>query len=302
MKVLLASDGSEQSFEAAKFLRRFVSADPLHVTAIFCHYMPGVYFNELSVDLPQLERDYITIYTDQIRRRLEEVFCDSKTQINVVVQEGHAGHAVGVYAEKNNFDLITMGAKGHSAWSRAFVGSVSDFVATHAHCSVLVVRSLPICDQATWVPTVSIGYDGSLQSKAAIDDLSRIRSGGKANVHLLHAENKLIPYRGIVQPSSLPSDSSKQTNTLEHLKGVAKQMPFHDPDPQVHLLESDHFGQSIVDFASRARSDLIMLGDTGKSAISQMLLGSVSRYVLSHAPMSVWIAKCKDKNRPEQAF
>lgn len=291
MKILLAIDGSEQSFEAAKFLRRFVIAEPLHVTAIFCHYMPGFYFNELSVDLPQIDSDYVANYSDRIRRRMEEVFRDSSTQINFIIQEGHAGHAIESYAEKNNFDLITMGAKGHSAWSRALLGSVSDFVATHAHCSVLVVRSLPICDDASWVPTVSIGYDGSLQSKAAIDDLSRIRVGGKANVHLLHAENKLLPY----QPSSLPSDYSKQTNAIEHLKGIAKQMPFHDPDPQVHLVESDHFGQSIVDFASRARSDLIMLGDTGKSAISRMLLGSVSRYVLSHAPMSVWIAKCKDK-------
>jgi nucleotide-binding universal stress UspA family protein len=33
------------------------------------------------------------------------------------------------------------------------------------------------------------------------------------------------------------------------------------------------------------------LGDTGLSAVSRMLLGSVSRYVLRHAGQSIWIAR-----------
>ena len=45
------------------------------------------------------------------------------------------------YPKEFNADLIVIGATGKGALTRAFVGSVSNYVVRHAPCDVLVVRT-----------------------------------------------------------------------------------------------------------------------------------------------------------------
>jgi nucleotide-binding universal stress UspA family protein len=46
-------------------------------------------------------------------------------------------------AESWGADLIVLGSHGYSGWRRFLLGSVSHAVATHAHCSVEIVRQKP---------------------------------------------------------------------------------------------------------------------------------------------------------------
>jgi nucleotide-binding universal stress UspA family protein len=43
-------------------------------------------------------------------------------------------------AEERGVDLIAVGSQGLSAIERSIMGSVSEKVLRHAHCSVLIVR------------------------------------------------------------------------------------------------------------------------------------------------------------------
>ena len=45
------------------------------------------------------------------------------------------------FPKEYNIDLIVIGATGNGAITRAFVGSVSNYVVRHAPCDVLVVRT-----------------------------------------------------------------------------------------------------------------------------------------------------------------
>lgn len=59
-----------------------------------------------------------------------------KTQILA----GHPAQTIVRFAEEESFDLIIMGHSGSSAvWGR-FLGTTTEKVMGHAHCSVLVVR------------------------------------------------------------------------------------------------------------------------------------------------------------------
>uniref|UniRef100_A0A453AQ76 UspA domain-containing protein n=1 Tax=Aegilops tauschii subsp. strangulata TaxID=200361 RepID=A0A453AQ76_AEGTS len=42
--------------------------------------------------------------------------------------------------EKHHADLLVVGSHGYGAIKRAFLGSVSDYCAHHAHCSVMIVK------------------------------------------------------------------------------------------------------------------------------------------------------------------
>ncbi|HUI65354.1 MAG TPA: universal stress protein [Bacteroidota bacterium] len=53
---------------------------------------------------------------------------------------GHPAKSIMSYAEKNDFDLIVLGNRGHSElWGR-FLGHTADKISENAHCSVLIVR------------------------------------------------------------------------------------------------------------------------------------------------------------------
>lgn len=44
------------------------------------------------------------------------------------------------YENENNIDLIITGSHGKSKVGKLLLGSVSDFIAKHAKCPVLIVR------------------------------------------------------------------------------------------------------------------------------------------------------------------
>lgn len=49
-------------------------------------------------------------------------------------------------------------------------------------------------------------------------------------------------------------------------------------------------GRVICDLATSWKADLIMVGNRGRTGLSELLLGSVSNYVMHHAPCSVLVA------------
>jgi nucleotide-binding universal stress UspA family protein len=44
------------------------------------------------------------------------------------------------YALENDFDVLVVGSHGKTGISRVVLGSVSEYVAKHAHCPVIIVR------------------------------------------------------------------------------------------------------------------------------------------------------------------
>jgi nucleotide-binding universal stress UspA family protein len=57
-----------------------------------------------------------------------------------VVREGEPRHLILDYAAEISCDCIVMGSHGRKGFDRFFMGSVSENVMRHAHCSVHIVR------------------------------------------------------------------------------------------------------------------------------------------------------------------
>jgi len=50
-------------------------------------------------------------------------------------------------------------------------------------------------------------------------------------------------------------------------------------------------GQAICQQAQESEADVIMVGSHGRTGLSELLIGSVSNYVLHHAPCSVFVLR-----------
>ncbi|KAL2945388.1 Universal stress protein A-like protein [Bienertia sinuspersici] len=68
--------------------------------------------------------------------------CHSKSIDDVVVKvvEGDARNVLCDAVEKNNASALVLGSHGYGTIKRAVLGSVSDYCAHHANCSVMIIK------------------------------------------------------------------------------------------------------------------------------------------------------------------
>ncbi|XP_031490820.1 universal stress protein PHOS34-like [Nymphaea colorata] len=90
--------------------------------------------------LPTVEADLkktAAVVTDKAKE-----LCKRKSVINfhVEIVEGDARNALCQAVEKYHADILVVGSHGHGAFRRAILGSVSDYCAHHAHCTVMIVK------------------------------------------------------------------------------------------------------------------------------------------------------------------
>jgi nucleotide-binding universal stress UspA family protein len=286
MKAMIATDGSHNAFEAARMFASLPHSGPLEVHILTVIYMPPDDSGGMAYAwLPEF------IQTEEARakegfEKIAALFVGDDVVTNHLICHGHVGHTITEEARRTGVDLVVIGAQGHSAIARVLLGSTSDFVATQAGCSVLAVRADRVPDTSSPIRVV-VAYDGSEPSQLAVSDFVKSSWGPKCDVHLVH----VLPHGSMfTRATSVDVDAARaEGETL--IRVAAERLAPSVANVTTHILEGDSIGQVITDFSRENGADLVMLGDTGRSAISQLFLGSVTRYVLRHAECSVWIAR-----------
>lgn len=140
MKVLFASDGSDSSDNAARYLVGTLrkQTKPLHVTL-------------LHVDAPMMERVAVALGQPRVaelhRENSEAALKSARRRLKRARMRFDEKHAVGNVAEhisrlaeQERFDLVLMGSHGRTALSRVLLGSVTARVLAECRVPVLVVR------------------------------------------------------------------------------------------------------------------------------------------------------------------
>ena len=162
-------------------------------------------------------------------------------------------------------DLVIVGAKGHSALRRAWVGSVAEGVIRHAFSPVLVVRG-PVDEQPAPFSGILAATDFSPHAHAAAEIAWQLAPDSAAH-HLVHVRQ--IPYSAVAAlGSGVVDDWRKQAK--EKLDAEAAQL-----QADAHLLEGSA-PHEISRLARELGCDLIALGTRGEAADSWLAPGSVA--------------------------
>ncbi|NND96329.1 MAG: universal stress protein, partial [Pirellulaceae bacterium] len=223
---------------------------------------------------------------------LTELFRWAKGSVETIQGDGNAAHCILQHAERLDVDLIVVGARGHSAIGRILLGSVSDTVATHAKCSVLVVRTddeqVSQLDQPL---KITLAYDGSASSTEAAAELKHFRWPEDTSVTALAvvpSSSFFAPGHSVVIQNQIENEADRARQRVDALIGSLS-ATIANIDAQ--LAHGDHVGDAIIQSADESGSQLIVLGDTGHGLLSELILGSTTKYVLRHASCSVWISR-----------
>ena len=149
MRILLAVDGSEFSDAAVEEVagRPWPPHSEVHVISVIhlpftptpeTWALPDSYYSQLE----ETERERAASAIDRAVARLRESDAWRETPLTLTSEAVVGGPAETIIetAKNRGADLITLGSHGYRGFKRFLLGSVSYAVASHAPCSVEIVR------------------------------------------------------------------------------------------------------------------------------------------------------------------
>lgn len=285
MKVVLATDGSGNAENAIRWFSHLPVCrnSQLSIVTVAGRAATSIYSAELDEELGRRETESAERAFTRAATILKTAGYDSVHCPRI----GHAADEIVQYAREVGAELIVIGARGHSMFSKILLGSTSDSVATHAHCSVLVVRH---ADEVLRHPTdavrITLAHDGSASAGEAIRQIGQFDWPEGSALSLVN-----VIQRPALLADDIPYDLYLTNAMNAALEEAREKLRTHFTTVETRVLEEVHVGGSIINFAKENKSDLVVIGDTGQSAISRFFIGSVSRFVLHHADCSVWLVR-----------
>ena len=136
-KILVAIDGSptsERALAAAVDLAGHYQAE---LIALSVAEVPEVVAMVDEVDEVRQSADD---YFRKIGEAAVEYARSHGVKLRSVVVRGHAAKEIVRFAEAEGVNLIVLGHQGHSRVTRFFLGSTTDRVSEHCHCTAMIVK------------------------------------------------------------------------------------------------------------------------------------------------------------------
>jgi nucleotide-binding universal stress UspA family protein len=144
LRVLVATDGSPCSDRAVQSVavRPWPPGSEIEVVSVVHTRLPDVPDPLLMLEAAHVdaaEADLLRAPA-RVRRAQKCLASQSGVAVTGVVLEGHPADVILGEAKRWRADLVVVGSHGYGPITRRVLGSVSQAVAQHAHCSVQIVR------------------------------------------------------------------------------------------------------------------------------------------------------------------
>ncbi len=143
MRYIVATDGSEASLKAARFLVQHPGPGPDdEVFVVFVFPLPDdleSYAEMVSLST-QASDERVVEMAKPILARTVEVLAGLESCIDEVVLVGTPAKEIVEFATNMRVQLIVAGTRGRSGTKELYLGSVSSALTHRAPCSVLIVR------------------------------------------------------------------------------------------------------------------------------------------------------------------
>lgn len=295
-KILVAYDGSPHSKSALDWAIRLgedVGAE-LELVKVFepivRQYTRGDYniTEKIAAQFAEMER------TDRQMMEDAKHFCEGvcKLKVTVSVLKGNVTSTLLDYADKSGVDLIVTGTKGHGVLEEMLVGSVTNKLVSLSKLPILVVKDQHEATKTT-LNKIAVAYDGSSYCKAALALALDMAKSAKASVVAVKVIDSLEISRIYSKAESgsmtkmLEQDPVNQAMIAEaQAIAAAKGMTL-----SVELLIGDSVTATLLDYVDKNGVNMIVAGTLGHPLLDQILIGSVTRTLISVSKVPVLVVK-----------
>ena len=285
MKILLAVDKSDHSYEAAralKYLRRPDELILLHVVdaprPIYPMMVPEV-AHELYA---QLERS-MKEDGEQLLTRIHSLLSLHSGPVTTQLGSGSPSEMIVATAEACHVDLIVMGARGLGPVKERLLGSVSHRVLSVAPCAKLILQgSLRDLKQ------ILLPLEGQSDAEAALKFLRKQPFHEPVNINLLTVLPATRPPWPIDDSAAEKLEAQALRHARDFVDGIATELRTLGYTTRSASVLGTPVTM-ILHEAEKLGVDLIMVGSRARQGITRFVLGSVSHAVLHRASCPVLV-------------
>ena len=183
-------------------------------------------------------------------------------------------------------DLLVLGHRGDGGFAGLALGSVSQRVAAHAHCPVVVARGRSAAETGP----VAVGVDDADSADQVLEAAFTAARDRGTFLVAIRSYLPVIPlYWGANPPATVhipEQDDAERARLTEKL--APWQAKF--PDVAVEALVSHDGAAAVLAGVSRS-AQLVVVGSRGRGVIAGTVLGSTGLQLLHHAQCPVLIVR-----------
>lgn len=294
MRILLAVDGSVSS-DRATALVAALPLPPDSVVRVVAVQQP--YADALALSWASIGDAGVPSHEDdEEARHLREAVERAETALRPVKVEGfllHGRPASSIVddAATMNADLLVLGSRGHGTIATMVLGSTAAEVVDHAPCPVLVARSPQL-------GKIIFADDGSQSSRDAEGVFSAWPVFAGHPIEVVTVAEVAVPVAAGFTPglydqvleSYTESVDEARREVREESQTAAHRLAASGLGATAVALEGDPAGE-LIRYAGASHADTIVMGTRGHTGLARLVLGSVARNVLLHAPCSVLVVR-----------
>lgn len=277
--ILVGYDGSKQAGAAVRWAARFAMrrAEALEVLAALP--MPVVHAGEFlaPVTVDEFVVEAAKVAADGVGLARAEGATDV-TGHGVTANPAHALVEASAAAS-----LVVVGNRGHHELVETMLGSVGYAVSTHAECPAVIVRGA----DARRLDRIVLAYDGSEPAERAAEFAAEAAENAGASLHIVGAWSDPAVTYGL----PVVGDAKEIAEDVHKELQAAREsvLAMH---PGLAVTTEVTRGEAPVEIARiAADSGLLVVGSRGRGGFRSLLLGSVSRRLVSSAPCPVAVIR-----------
>lgn len=278
MKLLVAVDGSDNSYEAVRSLKYLSRVEELHILHVLDVPTPAY-----PMMMPEVTQELYATVERNMRedgtRLLERIVSLLPMGIGPVTKHlivGSPADHIVMLAEQLKVDLILLGTRGLGPIKERLVGSVAHRVLTFAPGAKLILHG-PL----KTLSQILLPVQGTYDAEHALRFLEKTPFRDPPTITLFTA----LPHTRPPWPVDAASAKDMETHALRHaqdsLNDTAAKLATLGYRTRVTATLSTPV-EGILQEAGALNPDLILMGSRGRHGVTRLVLGSVSHALLHH--------------------
>jgi nucleotide-binding universal stress UspA family protein len=294
-KILAPLDGSLLAHSVLPHIVAFTRVNGTEVTLI--RVLESNHANAAQIDPVDwhLRKVEAQAYLDELRNQLQAFNLEVQSE----VLEGPAAERVIEYAQKHEYDLITLSSHGQSGLSGWPVGSVAQKIIQRSHKSVMLVpayhnHALDSQESALnriHYQRILVPLDGSQRAEYVLTKAAALARYHEADLLLVHV---VTPPNLLQRLPFTEEDHELIQRVVERNRREAER--YFDqlksrlsPDPQFHILEGEHVATALHNLIEQAGVDLLIMSAHGHVREHKWPYGPLATHLMTYSAIPLLI-------------
>jgi nucleotide-binding universal stress UspA family protein len=307
--IFFATDGSASARFAQAQILALPWRFPVHVTVMMAVHVPPPPFASFVSSAQQAFDAALVPLRREAEARAEDVLTKARSALEASVSgvatrmhAGSPGATIVEMARACRVDLVAVGSRGLGAYKGYLLGSVSDHVANHARCSVLLAKTPP---KRTGRYLLALD-DSPRYAVAVLRWLRELDLSKGSRIHLVKVFRSVKDFPdpdGGDRACACERTASALFAPWGDAPEVLEAMCEVGLDTKVARVTVEvRFGQEVPEILASVRKfdpDLLVIGAKGHYSTAASPLGHVACKLIPHAPCSVLIVRPSGPGFPD---